>query len=95
LAVGKTISFTTTHSLPPKDDVLSDFGHAEIDGKDVATEVLRAGFARCKEIKREPTDEDTRRKELETEARNNMVGMWNPQGPKVSGNGHDIPWVWG
>ncbi|KAL5631513.1 hypothetical protein ACGC1H_007134 [Rhizoctonia solani] len=81
-AVGKPITFTTTHSLPPKDDISSDFGHAEIGGKDVATEVLRAGYARCKEIKREPTEEDNRRKELETEARNNMVGIWNPQGPK-------------
>ncbi|KAG9079082.1 hypothetical protein FS749_008851 [Ceratobasidium sp. UAMH 11750] len=81
-AVGKAISFTSTFSLPPKDDILSDFGNAEINGQNVATEVLRAGFARCKEIKREPTEEDTRRKELENEARNGMVGMWNPQGPK-------------
>ncbi|KAJ1304495.1 hypothetical protein OPQ81_005641 [Rhizoctonia solani] len=81
-AVGKPITFTATHSLPLKDDIASDFGHAEIGGKDVTTEVLRAGFARCKDIKREPTEEDNRRKELEAEARNNMVGMWNPQGPK-------------
>ncbi|QRV79522.1 staphylococcal nuclease domain-containing protein 1 [Ceratobasidium sp. AG-Ba] len=81
-AVGKPITFTSTFSLPPKDDIPSDFGHAEINGRDVATEVLRAGFARCKDIKREPTEEDTRRKDLETEARNGMVGMWNPQGPK-------------
>ncbi|KAG9120279.1 hypothetical protein FRC07_004289, partial [Ceratobasidium sp. 392] len=81
-AVGKPISFTSTFSLPPKDDIPSDFGHAEINGQNVATEVLRAGFGRCKEVKREPTEEDTRRKELETEARNGMVGMWNPQGPK-------------
>lgn len=73
----------------------SDFGHAEIGGKDVTTEVLSAGFARCKEIKREPTDEDTRRKDLETEARNNLVGMWNPQGPKVSEKRHGVPWARG
>ncbi|CAE6430408.1 unnamed protein product [Rhizoctonia solani] len=84
LVVGKPITFTSTHSLPARDGVASDFGHAEIGGKDIATEVLRAGFARCKEIKREPTEDDNRRKDLETEARNNMVGMWNPQGPKVS-----------
>ncbi|KAG8747170.1 hypothetical protein FRC10_002219 [Ceratobasidium sp. 414] len=81
-AVGKPISFTSTFSLPPKDDIPSDFGHAEINGQNVATEVLRAGFARCKDIKRDPTEEDTRRKELENEAHNGMVGMWNPQGPK-------------
>ncbi|KAF8608810.1 transcription factor [Ceratobasidium sp. AG-I] len=81
-AVGKAISFTSTFSLPPKDDIPSDFGIAEINGQNVANEVLRAGFARCKDIKREPTEEDTRRKDLETEAHNGMVGMWNPQGPK-------------
>ncbi|KAF8678179.1 Tudor domain [Rhizoctonia solani] len=83
-AVGKPITFTKTHSLPPKDGIESDFGHAEIGGKDVATEVLRAGFARCKELKREPTEDDNRRKDIEAEARNSMVGMWNPQGPKAS-----------
>ncbi|CEL60980.1 Staphylococcal nuclease domain-containing protein 1 OS=Schizosaccharomyces pombe (strain 972 / ATCC 24843) GN=snd1 PE=1 SV=1 [Rhizoctonia solani AG-1 IB] len=89
-AVGKPITFTATHSLPPKDGVSSDFGHAEIGGKDLATEVLRAGFARCKEIKREPTEDDNRRKEIETEARNSMVGMWNPQGPKNSGTNDSV-----
>ncbi|ELU42454.1 transcription factor [Rhizoctonia solani AG-1 IA] len=83
-AVGKPITFTKTHSLPPKDGIESDFGHAEIGGKDVATEVLRAGFARCKELKREPTEDDNRRKDIEAEAHNSMVGMWNPQGPKAS-----------
>ncbi|CAE6420718.1 unnamed protein product [Rhizoctonia solani] len=90
-AVGKPITFTSTHSLPPKDDVASDFGHAEIGGKDVATEVLRAGFAKCKEIKREPTEDDNRRKELEAEARNNLVGMWNPQGPKNHNVQYSMP----
>lgn len=89
-AVGKEITFTPTHSLPSNDDIPRDFGHAEINGADLATELLINGWAKPSEKKREPTEEDLKRKDLETEAKNNMKGMWNPQGPKVSSLNHNF-----
>lgn len=83
LAVGKEITFTSTHSLPSNDDIPRDFGHAEINGVDLATELLTNGWARPSEKKREPTEEDLKKKELENEAKNGLKGMCNPQGPKV------------
>lgn len=83
MAVGKEITFTSSHSLPPNEDVPRDLGNGEINGHDLATELLKNGWAKVKEIKREPTEEDTKRKELETEAKNAGRGVWNPHGPKV------------
>ncbi len=60
-----------------------DFGTAEIGGVDIASELLKNGWAKVKEIKREPTDEDTRKRELENEAKSAGKGLWNPHGPKV------------
>ena len=45
--------------------------------------MLKNGWAKTKELKREPTDEDLKRRELESEARSGGKGMWNPQGAKV------------
>jgi len=81
--VGKEISFTSTHSLPSSDDVPRDLGNAEIGVVDLASELLRNGWAKLKEIKREPTDEDLRKRELENEAKASGKGLWNPHGPQV------------
>ena len=84
-AVGKEITFVSTHSLPSNDDTPRDFGQAEIGGVDLATELLINGWARANEkSKREPNEEDLKRKDLENEAKGGMKGMWNPQGPKVN-----------
>jgi len=83
MSVGKEVSFTSLHSLPSNDENFRDLGNAEIAGVDLATEVLKNGWAKLKEIKREPSEEDSRRKELESEAKAAGKGMWNPHGPKV------------
>ncbi|KAK0504683.1 hypothetical protein EDD18DRAFT_308303 [Armillaria luteobubalina] len=91
LTVGKEISFTSTHSLPTNDDMPRDFGTAEIGGLDVASELLKNGWAKVKEIKREPIDEDTRKRELENEAKAAGKGLWNPHGPKARAVNHTMP----
>ena len=73
----------STHSLPPNDEVPRDFGTAEIGGHDLASELLKNGWAKVKELKRDPTDEDTRKRELENEAKAAGKGLWNPHGPQV------------
>ncbi|TCD62798.1 hypothetical protein EIP91_006391 [Steccherinum ochraceum] len=83
LTVGKPITFTTAHSLPPNDDVPRDIGNGEINGVDLASELLKNGWAKLKELKREPTEEDLKRRELETEAKTAGKGIWNPHGPKA------------
>jgi staphylococcal nuclease domain-containing protein 1 len=69
--------------LPPNDDVPRDFGTAEIGGLDVGSELLRNGWTKIKELKRDPTEEDLKRKDLEAEAKGAGKGLWNPHGPKV------------
>lgn len=91
LAVGKPIAFTPTHALPPNDDVPRDIGSAEIGGADLAAELLRNGWARLKDLKRDPTEEDLRKRELESEAKAAGKGIWNPHGPKVSSCGAPAP----
>jgi staphylococcal nuclease domain-containing protein 1 len=87
--VGKEVSFTTTHALPPSSSgtdeapVARDIGAAELAGRDVAAEVLKAGWARVKDVKREPADDDARKLEAEAEARAAGLGIWNPHGQKV------------
>ncbi|KAJ6499990.1 hypothetical protein C8R47DRAFT_970738 [Mycena vitilis] len=90
LAVGKEVSFVSTHSLP-NDDVTRDFGTAEIAGRDLTTELLRNGWAKLKDIKREPTEEDLRRRELENEAKSAGRGLWNPHGPQARAVHHTMP----
>ena len=82
--MGKEITFTTTHSLPPNEETPRDFGHAEIGGVDLATELLKNGWAKVNDKKREPTEEDLKRKDIENEAKAAGRGLWNPHGPKVS-----------
>jgi staphylococcal nuclease domain-containing protein 1 len=83
MTIGKPISFTSTHSLPPNDDVTRDIGTAEIGGLDVTSELLKNGWAKVKDLKRDPTDDDTRKRELEAEAKAAGLGVWNPHGPQV------------
>ncbi|RDB25021.1 Nuclease domain-containing protein 1 [Hypsizygus marmoreus] len=90
-AVGKEISFVSTHSLPANDDVPRDFGNAEIGGLDVASELLRNGWAKLKEIKREPTEEDVRKRDIESEAKAAGKGLWNPHGPQARIVHHTMP----
>ncbi|KAJ7251525.1 hypothetical protein B0H12DRAFT_1119396 [Mycena haematopus] len=90
LAVGKEISFISTHSLP-NDEVTRDFGSAEIGGHDLTTELLKNGWAKLKDIKREPTEEDLRKRELENEAKSAGKGIWNPHGPQARTVHHTMP----
>lgn len=63
-----------------------DFGNAEIGGLDLASELLKNGWAKLKENKREPTEEDTRKRDLENEAKSSGKGLWNPHGQQVCTN---------
>jgi len=45
---------------------------------------LKNGWAKLKEIKREASEEDNKKKDLENEAKAAGKGIWNPHGPKVS-----------
>ncbi|KAF7306137.1 Transcriptional factor [Mycena chlorophos] len=89
-AVGKEISFVSTHSLPGE-EIARDFGVADIGGHDLTTEILRNGWARVKELKREPNDEDLRKRELEAEAKAAGKGIWNPHGPQARTVHHTMP----
>jgi staphylococcal nuclease domain-containing protein 1 len=81
-AVGKELAFNSTHSIP-SEEVPKDFGPAWVGGVPVIDEMLKNGWVKCKEMKRDPTEEDTRRKELENEAKAAGKGVWNPHGPQV------------
>ena len=81
--VGKPITFTVTHELPPNEGIPRDIGNAEIGGADLASELLRNGWAKLKDLKRDPTDDDVRKRELEGESKAAGKGVWNPHGPKV------------
>ncbi|KAI9571098.1 hypothetical protein HD554DRAFT_2239128 [Boletus coccyginus] len=91
MAVGKPISFTPTHSLPSNDDITRDLGTAEIGGLDVTSELLKNGWAKVKDLKREPTDDDTRKRDLEAEAKAAGLGIWNPHGPQAHVVHHTMP----
>ncbi|KAJ7096223.1 hypothetical protein C8R44DRAFT_643966 [Mycena epipterygia] len=90
MTVGKEINFVSTHSLP-NDEVTRDFGTAEIAGHDLASELLRNGWAKLKDMKREPTEEDLRKRELENEAKSLGKGLWNPHGPQARAVHHTMP----
>ncbi|KZS98346.1 transcription factor [Sistotremastrum niveocremeum HHB9708] len=91
LAVGKEITFVCTHSLPPNDDTPRDFGNGEIGGLDLASELLKNGWAKANDRKREPTEEDHKRKDLEAEAKAAGKGIWNPHGPKAYTVNYTMP----
>ena len=84
MTVGKEISFASSHSLPTNDDIPRDLGTAEIGDLDVASELLKNGWAKIKDLKREPNEEDLRKKDMENEAKTAGKGLWNPHGPQVS-----------
>jgi staphylococcal nuclease domain-containing protein 1 len=89
MLVGKEITFTIGHSLPPSNtdaDVQRDVGSIEFNGIDLATDLIRTGWARTKEntSKREPTDDELKKRELENEAKQAGRGMWRAEGPPVS-----------
>ena len=50
---------------------------------DIAVEILKNGWAKLKEFKREPTEEDLKKREAEAEAKDGGKGVWNPDGPQV------------
>ena len=54
-----------------------------MQGTDIALQLLKAGWAKLKEIKREPTEADLKKREAEAEAKAAGKGVWNPHGPKV------------
>ncbi|KAI0268661.1 transcription factor [Gloeopeniophorella convolvens] len=84
LAVGKEIAFTSSHQLPPGEgDVPRDLGNGEINGVDITNELLLNGWAKVKDFKREPTEDDHRRRDLESEAKAAGRGQWNPHGPQA------------
>ncbi|KAF5316869.1 hypothetical protein D9611_003977 [Ephemerocybe angulata] len=91
LTVGKEISFTTIHSLPSNDDVPRDLGSAEIGGVDLTSELLRSGWAKLKEIKREASEEDLKKRALEEEAKAAGRGIWNPHGQTARAVHHTMP----
>jgi staphylococcal nuclease domain-containing protein 1 len=45
--------------------------------------MLKSGWAKLKELKREPTEEDLKKREAENEAKSAGKGLWNPHGQKV------------
>lgn len=47
------------------------------------SEILRNGWAKLKEMKRELTEEDNKKKDIENEAKSAGKGVWNPHGPQV------------
>ncbi|TRM69350.1 hypothetical protein BD626DRAFT_473754 [Schizophyllum amplum] len=81
-AVGKEITFTSTHSLPPNDETLRDLGTADIGGHDLSVELTKAGWAKVKDHKGADEDPRTRMlRDLENEAKAAGKGLWNPHGP--------------
>ena len=84
LTVGKEITFTSTRSISSSAENARDVdvGTAEINGLDVSIEILKNGWAKLKE-KREPMEEDLKKREAEAEAKNGGKGVWNPHGPQV------------
>lgn len=88
MVVGKEVTFTTTHALPASNtdaDTQRDIGNVEFNSIDLATDLLRSGWARTKEnnSKREPSEEDLKKKELENEAKAAGRGIWRAEGPPV------------
>lgn len=77
------MTFTVSHSLSPNEDVPRDIGTAQIGDVDLASEVLRNGWAKIKDVKREPTEDDPHKRDLENEARAQGKGVWNPHGPQA------------
>ncbi|KAG8990818.1 hypothetical protein FRB90_001602 [Tulasnella sp. 427] len=80
LTVGKEITFESTYSVPSNDGVPRDVGIATLNGQDLTNEILKNGWAKLKENKREATDEDIQRRAIEADAKANSRGIWNADG---------------
>ncbi|KAF9793381.1 transcription factor [Thelephora terrestris] len=91
LTIGKEITFTSTHSVSSSADNVRDIGTAEINGLDISIEILKNGWAKLKELKREPTEEDLKKREAEAEAKNDGKGIWNPDGPQARTVEYNMP----
>lgn len=94
--MGKEVTFTSTHSLSSTADNTRDIGTAEINGADLSMEILKNGWAKLKELKRELTGEDLKKREAEAEAKSSGKGIWNPDGPQVCAKfliGDDLPFL--
>ncbi|KAF8313103.1 transcription factor [Clavulina sp. PMI_390] len=76
LTVGKEVTFVSNHSLPSTDGTVRDIGSASIGDLDLINEILKAGWAKVKESKREDNDVDIARKDLEDQARSSGKGLW-------------------
>lgn len=72
-----------SHSLPPNEDVPRDIGTAQIGDVDLASELILHGWAKVKDMKREPTDDDLHKRDLENEAKSQNKGIWNPHGQQA------------
>ena len=70
--------------MPPNDDVPRDIGSAEIGGIDLTSELLKNGWVKLKDLKREPSEEDLKKREFEAEAKAAGKGLWHPHGPKAT-----------
>ena len=81
--MGKEVTFASTHSISSSADNTRDIGTAEINGLDVSVEILKNGWAKLKELKRDPTEEDVKKREAETEAKSGGKGIWDLHGPQV------------
>ncbi|KAF8743984.1 hypothetical protein AX14_013386 [Amanita brunnescens Koide BX004] len=91
LTVGKEITFVSAFALPPNDDVPRDIGSAEIGGVDLPSELLKNGWVKLKDLKREPSEEDFKKREFEAEAKAAGKGLWNPHGPKARTIHYSMP----
>ncbi|KAF8265794.1 transcription factor [Lactarius quietus] len=92
MTVNKEIAFTSSHQLPSGEgDMPRDLGNGEVNGVDITNELLLNGWAKVKESKRELTEDDLRRKGLESEAKSAGRGQWNPHGPKARQVVHNMP----
>ncbi|KAH9984776.1 hypothetical protein BJV77DRAFT_965908 [Russula vinacea] len=76
LTVGKEIAFTSSHQLPPGEETYP------VTLVTARSTVLTSP-TKLKDLKREATDDDLRRKDLESEAKSASRGQWNPHGPKA------------
>lgn len=73
--------------MPANDGVPRDVGIVTLNGQDLTIELLKNGWAKLKENKREATDEDIQRRAIEADAKTNSRGIWNAAGIVVSAGG--------
>ena len=76
--MGKEVTFVSNHSLPSTDGTVRDIGSASLGDLDLINEILKSGWAKVKESKREDNDVDIARKDLEDQARSSGKGKPHP-----------------